>query len=481
MIEGDHGRDVRSGIGTRFREATSYWIQNWVQLMVASLPTAPQPAQLVRAIGRWSLIALVINSTIGGGIFGLPSSVAALTGTSSPLAVVLAGLCLGVIIACFSEVSSRFDSAGGPYLYSRVAFGRAAGLQTAWMLWLAQVAAQAANANLLIVYLGEFWPAATNPLTRFVLLTVLIGFLAAVNFYGVRAGTRVNNVLTVAKILPLLAVVAAGLILLPGHTHAAMTAPPIPQRAWLKAVLILFFGIGGFESALAPMSEAKNPRRDAPIAIIASVISSTALYALILWVVVSALPDPAHSTRPLADVARIFAGPTGAALVAIGAIVSVYGILSAKILAMPRVAFALAERGDLPRIFAAVHPRFRTPYVALFAWTLCIWAFALAGRFEWNLTLSAVARLFYYAVICAALPVLRRKHPGQARLNLPAAPLFAALGVLICLVLLTQVNFGQSMILGVTILLALANWLWARQANPPGPARPPAAPASARA
>jgi APA family basic amino acid/polyamine antiporter len=426
---------------------------------VQSQAAAPS-AQLVRAIGRWSLIALVVNSTIGGGIFGLPSSVAAQTGRSSPLAVLLAGLAIGIIIACFAEVSSRFDSAGGPYLYSRIAFGPAVGLQTAWMLWLAQVAAQAANANVLIAYLGEFWPDATSALTRFLLITVIIGVLASINFYGVKAGTRVNNVFTVAKILPLLAVVGMGLILLPGHRHAAIAAAAIPSGAWFKAVLILFFGIGGFESALAPMSEAKNPRRDAPIALIVGVISCTALYALVVWVVVSTLPDPAHSTRPLAEVARIFSGSTGAALVSIGAVTSVYGILSAKILAMPRVAFALGEQGDLPRVFAAVHSRFRTPYVALFAWTF--WAFAVAGRFEWNLTLSAVARLFYYGAICAALPVLRRKQPNQARLRLPAGPVFSSLGVIICLALLSQVDFSQAMILGVTTVLALANWLWAR-------------------
>jgi amino acid transporter len=252
---------------------------------------------------------LVVNSSIGGGIFGLPSSVAALTRRSSPIAALLAGLGLAIIIACFAEVSSRFDSAGGPYLYSRIAFGRAVGLQTAWMLWLAQLAAQAANANLLIVYLGEFWPSATSSLMRSLLLTALIGLLAAINFYGIKAGTRVNNVLTMAKLLPLLEVVTMGLILHSSHGHAGIVSSAIPSTSWLKAVLILFFGIGGFESALAPMSEAKNPRRDAPIALGAAVALCTALYAVILWVVVSTLPDPASSARPLADVARIFAGP----------------------------------------------------------------------------------------------------------------------------------------------------------------------------
>jgi basic amino acid/polyamine antiporter, APA family len=123
----------------------------------------PPHHQLLRAIGRWSLVALVVNSIIGSGVFGLPSTVAALIGNYSPYAVLGAGAGMSVIIACFAEVASRFQQAGGPYLYARVAFGRLMGIQTAWMLWLGQVAAPAANANLFVIYLGEFFPHAKDP------------------------------------------------------------------------------------------------------------------------------------------------------------------------------------------------------------------------------------------------------------------------------------------------------------------------------
>ncbi len=99
--------------------------------------------ELVRAIGRWSLVALVVNSIIGSGVFGLPSTVAALIGNYSPYAVLAAGAGMSVIMGCFAEVASRFQEAGGPYLYARVAFGRLMGIQTAWMLWLGQLAALA--------------------------------------------------------------------------------------------------------------------------------------------------------------------------------------------------------------------------------------------------------------------------------------------------------------------------------------------------
>jgi amino acid transporter len=146
--------------------------------------------------------------------------------------------------------------------------------------------------------------------------------------------------------------------------------------------------------------------------------------------------------------------------VAVGALISFYGYLSAKILAMPRVPFALAEQGDFPRIFAAVHRRFHTPYVSILVFSTMVWAFALIGEFKWNVTLSAVARLLYYAVGCAALPILRKKNPqdAPAMFTLPAGNFFAILGVILCLALVTRVDFGQSLILVGTIALAFANW-----------------------
>jgi APA family basic amino acid/polyamine antiporter len=427
--------------------------------MLSTVASVPRQ-QLVRAIGRWSLVALVVNSIIGSGVFGLPSTVTALIGRSSPLAVVAAGAGMAVIMGCFAEVASRFQQAGGPYLYARVAFGRFMGIQTAWMLWLGQVAAPAANANLFVIYLGEFWSHAKDPLPRALMLTLLVGLLTFINVRGVRAGAQVSNLFTVAKLVPLFAVIVLGLFVLHAHHWdiATPSAGPATTNQWLKAVLLLVFAYGGFETALAPMSEAKDPRRDAPFALFTALLACTVIYALIQWVIVGVLPNAANSQRPLADVARIALGPVGAALVAVGALISFYGYLSAKILAMPRVPFALAEQGDFPKAFAAVHRRFHTPYVSILAFAALVWAFALIGEFKWNVTLSAVARLLYYGVGCAALPVLRRKQPEGAMFRLPAGNFLAVLGVLICAILVTRVDFGQSLILVATIVLALLNW-----------------------
>ena len=426
---------------------------------------------LVRAIGRWSLAALAVNSIIGSGIFGLPATVAGLLGKRSVAAVLIAGAAMGVIMACFAEVASQFSEAGGPYLYARAAFGRLTGILVGWMFYLAQTAAPAASANLFLLYLAEFWPAAKEPWPRFAILTLLVGLLALINARGARQGTAVSNVFTVAKLLPLLMVVSAGAAVTIIHPAPWGIAGPMPASAWMKAMVLLVFAYGGFESAMAPMSEAKNPGRDAAFALFTALIACTVIYALVQWVVVGVLGPGATSDRPLAEVARITMGHRGAALVALGALVSVYGYLSAKLLAMPRVTFALAKGGDLPRVFAAVSPRFRTPWFSILFYGAAVWGLAIMGNFAWNVTLSAVARLFYYAVVCAALLVLRRKRPLVAGFRLPGGQLLAVLGVAIAVgagiaaVLAKQVELSKSMILAATVGAAFVNWVWVRRAG----------------
>jgi basic amino acid/polyamine antiporter, APA family len=427
---------------------------------------ASSQTALVRAIGRWSLVGLAINSVIGSGIFGLPSAVAALLGRQSVLAVLVAGAAIGVIIVCFAEVASYFSEAGGPYLYARTAFGRLVGLVVGWTFYLAQAAAPAANANLFVIYLAEFWPGAKEPWNRFAILTVLVGLLAIINILGVRRGTTVSNVFSVAKLLPLLMVILAGAAVTIFHP-APMGAEGIASRsAWLKAMVLLIFAYGGFETSLAPAGEAKSPRRDLAFSLLVTLGTSTVIYSLVQWVVIGVLGPGTTTDRPLADVARMTMGNSGATVVAIGALVSVYGYLSAKLLAMPRVTFALAEGGDLPRIFSTVSWSFQTPWFSILVYAAVVWGLAISGSFAWNVTLSAMARLFYYAVVCAALILFRRKRPGAAQFRVPGGPLLAVVGIALCGLLATQVDRSKSVILGATVGAALLNWVWVRWRKP---------------
>jgi APA family basic amino acid/polyamine antiporter len=440
----------------------------------------PQP-QLRRAIGRWSMVALAINCIVGSGIFGLPATVAALLGRVSPLAVLIAGAGMGVIIACYAEVASQFTATGGTYLYLRCAFGRLIGLQVGWMTLLTRLTACAASLNLFVAYLGEFWPAATQPLPRLIVISAFLAAMGAVNYRGVGAGTLMSNLSATVKLLALGMVCVAGVAWLAAHPALAEAPRVVRSDDWLKAMLLMLFAYGGYESALNPMGEARNPRRDVAFALFVALAIVAALYVVLQLVVVATVADPAHSERPLADAARVVLGPYGAVLISLGALVSVYGYLSANLLTMPRSMFALAERGDFPAVFARVHPRFATPYVSIVAFALLMWVFTQFGSFSWNVTLSAVARVSYYLLVCAAVPVLRRMQPHAAAFRLPGGWLLPVLGIAICLVLLTGVDFGKSVVLLLTIGVALVNWALVRRSGPGGPgaltpAPPPAAP-----
>lgn len=420
----------------------------------------PPKTGLVRAIGRWSLVALTVNSVIGSGVFGLPATVAGLLGKQSVTAVLIAGAAIGIIILCFAEVASQFTEAGGPYLYTRSVFGRLPGIVVGWTFYLAQSAAPAANANLFVIYLVEFWPGAKG--ARLWILTVLIGLLALINIFGVRQGTRVSNIFTIAKVLPLLMVILAGAALTIFHPAELGTSETMTGGVWLKAMVLLVFAYGGFETALVPMGEAKEPKKDVVFALLTALAVSIAIYTLIQWVVLGVLGTGAISDRPLAEVARLTMGNRGATLVALGALLSVFGYLSAKLLSMPRTTFALAETGDLPKVFASISPHFHTPWASILFYAITVWSLAAWGNFAWNVTLSAIARLFYYGMICTALIVLRWRAPGAARFKVPGGIVVALIGIALCGLMATQVDLTQSWILGVTIAAAVLNWAWVR-------------------
>jgi basic amino acid/polyamine antiporter, APA family len=423
-------------------------------------------AGLVRAIGRLGLTALVVNCIIGSGVFGLPSLLAKHLGRASILAVILGAAAMGVIVACFSEVASRFSEAGGPYLYAREAFGRFMGIQVGWLLWFVRLTACAANANLFSIYLGEFWPRATDPVPRLAVLTLLIGVLAAINVRGVKAGAHVSTAFTIAKLSSLgLVCLAGAYYLTTTHRVISQTNAAPSASDWAQAMVLLIFAYGGFEAALASAGEARNPRRDMPFGLFAALITCAVIYGLIQWVVIGVLPDPARSERPLADVARIVMGNGGAVLIALGALFSIYGYLSGNMLGTPRITFALAERGDFPAFFGKVHADFRTPYVSIFVFALLVWLLALFGSFAGNATLSAGSRLFYYGVVCASLPALRRKQKSEAAVRIPGGTAIAVLGVLICAGLLTRIEYSKSLVLVAAVAVAFLNWLAVRKSN----------------
>ena len=215
----------------------------------------------------------------------------------------------------------------------------------------------------------------------------------------------------------------------------------------------------------------KNPRKDVPFALFASLAAVMSIYMLIQLVVVAALTSPGDTKRPLADAARVFIGAGGATLISAGALISVYGYLSANMLNSPRLTFAFAERKDFPSVFAAIHPRFRTPHVSILVFALLLLTVSLIGSFKWHASLSAVARLFAYSVVCGALIKLRKQRPDADAFRLRFGPGFAAFGIIFANYLLSGMSLTELIIMACVIGIALIHWLTVKRTSaPPNPA-----------
>jgi amino acid transporter len=415
--------------------------------------------ELVRTIGRWSLVALMANSILGAGIFGLPALLAARLDGYSPLSCVIAGCSALIIAAVIAEISSRFEATGGLYLYGREALGRFPGLLIAWLILLTRIAAPAAAADLFANYLGQFVPSLHGKLAEIFLIAVLIGHLALLNYIGVKTGKTVSDIFTTVKVGLLTLFILAGLAIPLFHPnlrvplHFSETTP----QGWFEALLLLVFGYGGFEGCLIVGGESRNPKRDMPFALMTALVLQVFLYTGVVYVVLSTLPNAGASLRPLADAARNFLGGWGATAIGSGALISTYGYLSANLLHSTRITFSLAEQGDFPQFFARIHPRFRTPHISILIYSLTVFAFAALGDFRWNAILSAATRLVVYGAMAIALLLLRRQR-GPAPFILPFPWLFSIAALLIVLVLLSRIGPGEATVIALTAAMALANW-----------------------
>jgi amino acid transporter len=398
---------------------------------------ADAPAGLLRRIRRWDLVALVLNCVIGAGIMGLPRRVFALAGTYSLMAYLVCAIVVGLIALSFAEVASRFRSTGGPYVYARDAFGGVAGFEVGWLLWLARVTAFGSLANLFADYASVFVPAFGTGLGRAAVLTSIGVGLTLLNLLGVRPSTLVTNAFTVAKLGALLFFVVAGVFFV-SRANFSMAARP-DYGHFSQAVLLLVFAFSGFEMAVIPAGEIDDPGKHLPFALLCGLGIVVVLYLLIQFVAIGTLPALAASQRPLADASARFLGAGAAAFVSLGALISIGGTLNSIVLVTPRLLFAMADDGYLPRAFGGVHARFRTPHVAIIVSSVVMIALTLSGSFAKLAAISTIIRLLTYAATCAALLRLRRQPDAPpAAFTAPFGGLAATLALVLAVWLLTN-------------------------------------------
>lgn len=416
--------------------------------------STPVPA-LRRALGRWDLTAIGVNQVIGAAIFILPAQVAQLVGSWAPLMFLGIGLASLFIALCFAEVGSRFDTTGGPIGPARAAFGRFVGFEVGWMLWFSRVSSGASVINGLALALGYYWPVLSTGAPRMAGIVALLTGLTWANLRGIRQTSWLVNFFTIGKLLPLVVFALVGVWFTDWSRVVPGGAVPIADLG--QAALLLIFAYGGYEVTGIPAGEASNPKRDVPFAFVAVILIVSAVMTLTAAVASGLLPDIGATTTPIADASALVMGAFGALLVSLGSVISATGNNMGQLLSGSRTVYALAEHGDLPAVFARVHPRFRTPHVAILFTAVVLVLLALTGSFVFLAAVSAVARLVVYLSTCGA--TLRLRQPAMAsraaaaQFTAPLGPVLPVVAMAITLGILAGAT-AQQLLSGVVALAA---------------------------
>jgi APA family basic amino acid/polyamine antiporter len=388
--------------------------------------------KLVRTVGFWGLVAMCINAVVGSGVFLLPHESYSLLGPFSLWAPLLFAIPVFILVLNFAEAASHFDKPGGAYLYAREAFGDFVGFETGWMNWIARLTSLASLSNGMVLALALLQPSLGQGAARHLIITAIIVILAAIHFIGVRYGAASIYVFTLGKVVPLVGFIVVALIAWKSNPIPGSFTLPGPGTKWTEATLFMLFAYAGFENLGVPAGEFRNPRRDLPLALLVGTLAIAAMYALAQLGAMSALPDLTASKTPIASAAAALVGPIGALIVTVGALLSMAGTNSGTMLEGSRMLYALSLDRKANAV-SYVHPRFRTPTVAIVIHAVVALVLALAGSFAQLALLSAVARLTTYLVTCLAIPHLRKLNEGfrTPGLVVPVLGVVVSLGIVI--------------------------------------------------
>lgn len=407
---------------------------------------------LKREIGFTGSAFLSFSGMVGAGIFALPATLYSQFGTFSPwLFPIFASLFL-LIALPFARLAALHPVSGGPVAYT-APFGPLVSFQAGWLYYVARITALAANANVFATYAAYFWPPLGGTVGRGAVITLLIGAITLVNMVGVRRSIRVLDLLTILKALPLIALACWGLISAAGAWPAPGAPPPL--SAMEAAALLILYAFVGFENSVVPADETKDAARTVPRALIVTVIATAAIYFLVQLAYVAVMPPAPAPERPLAAFAEALIGPAGGAILTLTALASIAGNLTGSMTSTPRVTYALAGQGSLPRWFGAVSPRWATPANSVLFMGLAGVALGLTGSFLWLAIVSTLARLFVYGLSIAALP--KAEQPGAGGWALIAA------GLAVCLWVAAQSEWKSWAWLGGLLLGGLVLYAFARR------------------
>src|SRR5438045_3828346 len=407
-----------------------------------------QTEKLVRAVGFWGLVAMCINAVVGSGVFLLPTESYKLLGPFSLWAPLIFAIPVFILVLCFAEAASHFSEPGGAYLYARTAFGDFVGFETGWMNWIARLTSLASLSNGFVVSLARLYPPLGIGMWRATIIVASIGILAIIHIVGVRYGAASIYVFTFGKVIPLVLFIIVSLIAFRHNPIPASLSFPGSGTHWNEVALFMLFAYAGFENLGVPAGEYRNPRKDLPAALLVGTLCIAAIYVLTQLGAMATIPNLSQTATPIADAAGELM-PFGAFIITLGALLSMAGTNSGTVLEGSRMLYALSLDRNLGPV-SYVHPKYRTPTIAIMIHVFLAAVLALGGSFAKLAMLSAVARLTTYLFTCAGLPFLRFR---------PWTLILGILGAAISLALfltMNRFNFlgaGNAILVGALIYL----------------------------
>ena len=426
--------------------------------------------QLVRGLGLVATTALVAGNIIGSGIYVIPASLADAAGPLSLLAWPIVAIGYLALNAVYADLAEAYPIQGGLQVYAGMAFGPLAALITATLYWISCVVGNAAFMTAFVGYATVFFPVFHEPLAAFLLAQALLWTMTAVNAAGVKAGGAVQTVTTVLKIMPLLLLAAA---LVP-HASAANLIPFAPKGwgALFPAIALVAWPFLGSETATVPAEEITDASRTIRRATFSGFGLAALVYFMVALSVAAALPSSelAGSPSPMAVAARHVFGPAGETVVALGALISIAGILNGWILVAGRIPQAGARDGYFPRFLERLHPKTGAPVASLIvsgvmAALLASTYFSstLLNAYNFIALASTATALIAIALVCASLVVLVRRDPAKFRPAQRArAPVFAAVGLVVVAILIRGSGWEVWGFTAVAAVLPIPFYLWNR-------------------
>lgn len=413
---------------------------------------------LRRELSYFDLMSIVIGAIVGSDIYIVPGLTAGLIGPFAILVWIVGGVMAMVLAMVFAYCAFHVPNVGGSFAYVSKAFNSFYGFVAGWSMCIAEIVALPVFAIVFTNYLQFFVP--LSPGSQLIIRAIFVMVFVGVNIRGVKAAGKVNDVLTVAKLIPLLLIIVVGLgTLLLNPRLAANYSPfaPLGVGSFGAVMVLVFWAYAGFELGSLPASEVVEPKKNIPRALITGmlvviffyVMTNVAVFAVVDWA------DLSKSQIPLVMVSTALLGTAGGAITGVGALASVSGTDETEVLGTARLIYAISAHGYLPRALHRIHPSYKTPYVAILLEGGIALALSVFTGISELISFAVFNLGVCYLLVCLALYVLKKK--GEK--GLPGQDLLPWLGAAISIYLLYSTSFFDKLVGTVFVLLGVQVYL----------------------